>query len=298
MEGLRHRGLNGNSCRKGDDMEKMKVRYNQNAIDEISRLIQQLNLNTVCKEANCPNMGECYRRRTATFMIMGSRCTRNCRFCNVTCGPAETLDPEEPMHIAQAAGRLGLKHIVITSVTRDDLPDGGAGHFAEVVRTVREKNPDITIEVLIPDFKGSRESLDKVIAAKPEVINHNMETIQRLYEDVRPQADYQRSLEVLSYVKSKAPEILTKTGIMAGLGETEAEVFQLMDDVRAAGCNILTIGQYLQPSPEHIAVKECVSEQQFESYKKVGDEKGFSFVASGALVRSSYRAEEALSHEK
>lgn len=279
-------------------MEKMKVRYNQNAIDEISMLMQQLNLNTVCKEANCPNMGECYRRRTATFMIMGSRCSRNCRFCNVTCGQPERLDPKEPIHIAEAAGRLGLKHVVITSVTRDDLPDGGAGHFAEVVRTVRETNPDITIEVLIPDFKGSQKSLDKVIDAKPEVINHNMETIRRLYEEVRPQADYQRSLDVLSYVKSKAPEILTKTGIMAGLGETVEEVFQLMDDVRAAGCNILTIGQYLQPSPAHIAVRQYVSEQQFEAYKKAGMDKGFSFIASGALVRSSYRAEEALGYEK
>lgn len=279
-------------------MEKMKVRYNQNAIDEISMLMQQLNLNTVCKEANCPNMGECYRRRTATFMIMGSRCSRNCRFCNVTCGQPERLDPKEPIHVAEAAGRLGLKHVVITSVTRDDLPDGGAGHFAEVVRTVRETNPGITIEVLIPDFKGSQKSLDKVIEAKPEVINHNMETIRRLYEEVRPQADYQRSLDVLSYVKSKAPEILTKTGIMAGLGETEEEVFQLMDDVRAAGCNILTIGQYLQPSPAHIAVRQYVSEQQFEAYKKAGMDKGFSFIASGALVRSSYRAEEALGYEK
>lgn len=279
-------------------MEKMKVRYNQNAIDEISMLMQQLNLNTVCKEANCPNMGECYRRRTATFMIMGSRCSRNCQFCNVTCGQPERLDPKEPIHIAEAAGRLGLKHVVITSVTRDDLPDGGAGHFAEVVRTVREANPDITIEVLIPDFKGSQKSLDKVIEAKPEVINHNMETIRRLYEEVRPQADYQRSLNVLSYVKSKAPEILTKTGIMAGLGEAEEEVFQLMDDVRAAGCNILTIGQYLQPSPAHIAVKQYVSDQQFEAYKKAGMDKGFSFIASGALVRSSYRAEEALGYEK
>lgn len=279
-------------------MEKVKVRYNQNAIDKISKLMEQLNLNTVCKEANCPNMGECYRRRTATFMIMGNLCSRNCRFCNVACGLPETLDQKEPMHIAEAVDRLGLKHVVITSVTRDDLPDGGAGHFTEVVRTVREKNPGITIEVLIPDFKGNTESLDKVISAKPEVINHNMETIRRLYGEVRPQADYQRSLEVLSYVKSKAPDILTKTGIMAGLGETEGEVFRLMDDVRAAECNILTIGQYLQPSPEHIAVKEHVSKEQFEAYKKAGMEKGFSFVASGVFVRSSYRAEEALDHEK
>lgn len=279
-------------------MEKMKVRYNQNAIDTISGIMQQLNLNTVCKEANCPNMGECYRRRTATFMIMGSRCTRNCRFCNVTCGVPQPLDNREPEHVAEAAGRLNLKHVVITSVTRDDLPDGGSDHFARTIRKVREKNPGITIEVLIPDFQGSRESLDKVIEAKPEVINHNMETIRRLYGEVRPQADYQRSLEVLSYVKSKAPDILTKTGIMAGLGEKEEEVVCLMEDVRAAGCNIFTIGQYMQPSPEHVDVKEFVSKEQFNIYKKIGREKGFSFVASGPLVRSSYRAEEALGYEK
>lgn len=279
-------------------MEKIKVRYNQETIDQISLLMEQLGLNTVCKEANCPNMGECYKRRTATFMIMGSQCSRNCRFCNVVHGTPEAIDKKEPEHVAKAVSELGLKHVVITSVTRDDLEDGGAFHFADTIRAVRAANPGVTIEVLIPDFGGSRESLDKVIAAEPEVINHNMETIGRLYEEVRPQADYRRSLDVLAYVKSKAPHILTKTGIMAGLGEEEGEVWQLMDDVRATGCDIFTIGQYLQPSPQHVPLKEHISKEQFEAYKKAGEEKGFSFVASGALVRSSYRAEEAVNVER
>lgn len=279
-------------------MEKIKVRYNQDSINTISLLMEQLGLNTVCKAANCPNMGECYKRKTATFMIMGNRCSRNCRFCNVTHGVPEKIDKREPEHVAEAVSRLGLKHVVITSVTRDDLEDGGAFHFADTIRAVRARNPKVTVEVLIPDFGGSRDSLDKVIAAEPEVINHNIETIERLYEEVRPEADYRRSLDVLAYVKSKAPDILTKTGIMAGLGEQEQEVLRLMDDVRGAGCDIFTIGQYLQPSPEHVPMKERVSQQQFDAYKKAGEEKGFSFVASGALVRSSYRAEEAVSIEK
>lgn len=274
------------------------MRYNQESIDTISLLMEQLGLNTVCREANCPNMGECYKRRTATFMIMGNQCSRNCRFCNVVHGAPRQIDPQEPEHVAKAVLELGLRHVVITSVTRDDLEDGGAFHFADTIRAVRKASPQVTIEVLIPDFQGSRDSLDKVIAAGPEVMNHNMETISRLYEEVRPQADYRRSLEVLSYIKSKAPHILTKTGIMAGLGEEEGEVYRLMDDVREAGCDIFTIGQYLQPSPEHIPLKEHISEEQFQAYKEAGEEKGFSFVASGALVRSSYRAEEAVCIER
>lgn len=264
----------------------------------ISTLMEHLKLNTVCKEANCPNIGECYKRKTATFMIMGSQCSRNCRFCNIAHGQPQKVDPAEPQHLAEAVKKLGLKHVVITSVTRDDLEDGGAGHFADTIRVVRAENPGVTIEVLIPDFKGRKESLDKVIEVKPEVINHNVETVAALYKRVRPEADYRRSLQVLAYVKEKDPGILTKTGIMAGLGETEEEVFDLMDDVRAVGCDIFTIGQYLQPSPEHVPLKEYVSGQQFDRYKTEGEKRGFRFVASGPLVRSSYRAEEAIRIER
>lgn len=275
-------------------MAKIKVRYNQDSIDQIAELMQQYQLNTVCREANCPNIGECYRRRTATFMILGNQCSRNCRFCNVTNGIPQLVDENEPERLAEAAKQMGLRHVVITSVTRDDLEDGGAGHFAETIRAVRKKVEGVTVEVLIPDFKGNRDALDKVIAAEPEIINHNLETVKSLYDRVRPEADYERSLSLLRYVKDKAPEILTKTGIMVGLGETEEEVYGLMDDAVRAGCDILTVGQYLQPSPEHYELKEYISDEQFRIYEEKGYEKGFRYVASGALVRSSYHAEEAL----
>lgn len=274
------------------------MRYNQEQVDQISTLMQQLKLNTVCREASCPNMGECYKKKTATFMILGSQCTRNCRFCNVAHGLPQTPDPKEPEHLAEAVSRLGLKHVVITSVTRDDLPDGGAGHFAQTVRSVRQMNPGVTIEVLIPDFKGDAVSLDKVIEAKPEVINHNIETAGPLYGRVRPEANYDRSLALLKYVKEQSPETLTKTGIMVGLGETEDQVYQVMDDAIAAGCDIFTVGQYLQPSPKHVPLEAYISPQQFVRYEKAGEEKGFRYIASGPLVRSSYRAEEAMNHEK
>lgn len=275
-------------------MNKVRVRYNQDHVNEIAAMMQQYRLNTVCREANCPNIGECYRRRTATFMILGSNCSRNCRFCNVTSGRPQPVDEKEPKRLADAVEQMGLKHVVITSVTRDDLSDGGAGHFAETIKAVKRKCRDVTVEVLIPDFKGSREALDKVIEASPEVINHNMETVKSLYAAARPEANYDRSLALLQYVKKKAPWILTKTGIMVGLGETEEEVYALMDDAAEVGCDILTVGQYMQPSKEHLDVKEYVSAQQFKAYEKTGYEKGFRYVASGALVRSSYRAEEAL----
>ena len=275
-------------------MAKIKVRYNQDSIDQIAELMQQYQLNTVCREANCPNIGECYRRRTATFMILGNQCSRNCRFCNVTNGIPQLVDENEPERLADAAKQMGLKHVVITSVTRDDLEDGGAGHFAETIRAVRKRVEGVTVEVLIPDFKGDRDALGKVIAAEPEIINHNLETVKSLYDRVRPEADYERSLSLLRYVKDKAPEILTKTGIMVGLGETEEEVYGLMDDAVIAGCDILTVGQYLQPSPEHYELKEYISDEQFRIYEEKGYERGFRYVASGALVRSSYHAEEAL----
>ncbi len=274
--------------------EWLKVSYNKEAVNEVNELMANLKLNTVCKEANCPNLGECYKKNTATFMILGSVCTRNCSFCNVTNGHAEIVDPHEPQNLAEAVMKLKLNHVVITSVTRDDLEDCGARHFANTIKAVRELNPNTTIEVLIPDLKGLPENLDIIIKAKPDVINHNIETVKSLYKEVRPQANYDRSLFVLEYVKKKAPSIFTKTGIMVGLGEKDEEVYKLMDDCLNVNCDILTIGQYLRPSEEHIKMVEYVRPEKFEEYKKVGLEKGFSYIASSPLVRSSYKAEEAL----
>lgn len=229
-------------------------------------------------------------------MILGNVCTRHCGFCNVSKGCVQAVDPQEPQNLAEAAKELGLKHVVITSVTRDDLKDGGAKHFADTIKAVRILNPEITIEVLIPDFKGVAENLDIVIDARPDVINHNLETVKSLYAEVRPEADYERSIFVLKYVKKKAPQILTKTGIMVGLGESAEEVYELMDDCLAVGCDIFTIGQYLRPSSRHIEVKEYVTPEKFAEYKRIGEAKGFKYVASGPLVRSSYKAEEALNY--
>ncbi|CEI72409.1 MULTISPECIES: lipoyl synthase [Romboutsia] len=284
-------------------MEKTKVRrkpkwlrvnYERQSIKEIEVMMEQLSLNTVCKEAKCPNLGECYKKRTATFMIMGSQCTRNCRFCNVTNGKPQNLDINEPENVAKAVKELGLSHAVITSVTRDDLEDCGASHFAKTIEAVKSLNPDTTVEVLIPDLKGIKENLDIVIKANPDVINHNVETVERLYDTVRPEAIYERSIDVLKYVKEVAPHILTKTGIMVGLSESDEEVFKVMDDVLKVGCDIFTIGQYLRPSNKHIEVYEYVTPEKFEEYRVVGVEKGFKYIASSPLVRSSYNAQEAI----
>lgn len=272
----------------------LKVTYNKDAVLEVNHLMAELKLNTVCKEANCPNLGECYKKRTATFMILGNICTRHCRFCNVSSGMVQPIDPNEPVNLAEAVQKLNLKHVVITSVTRDDLSDGGAEHFAKTVQAVRQLNPEVSIEVLIPDFKGVKKSMDIVIASSPDVINHNVETVKELYPEVRPEADYQQSLELLCYVKNKAPQIKTKTGIMVGLGESEKQILTVMDDSLKAGCDIFTIGQYLRPSSDHLEVKEYVTPEKFEFYKKIGQEKGFKCIASSPLVRSSYRAEEVL----
>mgnify|MGYP000877802421 CR=1 FL=1 len=275
-----------------------KVSYNKDAVNEVNSILADLKLNTVCREANCPNLGECYKKHTATFMILGSICTRHCRFCNVSKGCAEEVDLEEPEHLAEAVKKLGLKHVVITSVTRDDLDDGGATHFANTIHAVRNLNPDTAIEVLIPDFKGSCECLDIVINANPDVINHNIETVKSLYDKVRPQANYERSLNVIKYIRERAPHITTKTGIMVGLGETEAQVYEVMDDSIKAGCDVFTIGQYLRPSEKHIEMKEYVAPEKFAEYKAAGESKGFKYIASSPLVRSSYRAEEALNYRK
>lgn len=274
--------------------EWLRVRYNQEAVAEVAQLLGQLKLNTVCKEANCPNLGECYRKHTATFMILGSQCTRNCRFCNVTPGHPLPPDPDEPENVAAAAKKLGLRHVVLTCPTRDDLPDGGAEQFAKTVRAIRAACPGVTVETLISDMKMDTAALDVVIEARPEVLNHNVETVQALQKAVRPQADYQRSLSVLRYCKEKAPSLLTKTGFMVGLGETEEQIGQLMDDVLAAGCDILTIGQYLQPTPEHYPLARYATPEDFARYKEMALAKGFRYVASAPLARSSYKAWEAL----
>ncbi len=256
----------------------------------VEKLLDRLNLHTVCREANCPNRFECYASGTATFMILGANCTRNCRFCNVAKCKPTPVDSDEPRHVAEAVAEMKLKHVVITSVTRDDLPDGGAGHFAETIRKIREIMPRVTIEVLIPDFKGDRDALQTVVDAKPEIINHNIETVPRLYPEVRAMANYEQSLELLRRVKEMNPEILTKSGIMVGLGETAEEVEQTFRDLHEHDCELLTVGQYLAPSKNHYPVKEYVTPEQFADYKNIAEKMGFTAVASAPLVRSSYHA--------
>lgn len=274
--------------------EWLKVHYNHNAVKEMAELMQDLKLNTVCKEANCPNLGECYQKRTATFMILGNICTRNCRFCNVTTGRPRALNPKEPLNVAKAAQKLNLKHVVLTCSTRDDLPDGGAEQFAKTVKAIRQYCIGTTIETLISDMKMNTDALDIVINSNPEVLNHNVETVKELQSAIRPQANYTRSLNVLRYCKQKNPKLLTKTGFMVGLGETEAQIENLMDDILATGCDILTIGQYLQPSSKHYPLARYATPEDFARYKKVALQKGFRYVASAPLARSSYRAWEAL----
>ncbi len=266
----------------------------QRVLDRMDALLEGLNLHTVCDSALCPNRGECFKKGTATFIILGNICTRNCGFCAVKKGKPLPLDPEEPYHIAQAARHLQLKHIVVTSVTRDDLPDGGAEHFAETIIEIKKQLPKSTIEVLVPDFEGSWEALQRVIDAQPEVINHNIETVNRLYRLVRPKAVYKRSLELLRQVKIRDKNIISKSGIMVGLGEEEEEIIQAMKDLREVDGDILTIGQYLRPSPLHLRVQNYIHPDKFEEYQKIGISLGFKYVASAPLVRSSYHAGEIL----
>lgn len=273
----------------------LKVRYTETSqMGHVAEMLRKLNLNTVCEEANCPNLMECFSKKTATFMILGRVCTRNCTFCNVSKGSAMNVDIDEPLNVAKAVKELALKHVVITSVTRDDLPDGGAGHFANVIEKVRHMSDTTTIEVLIPDFQGSMEALNCVVRAKPDVINHNVETIKRLYPSVRPMADYYRSLELIKRIKDMDQSIYSKSGFMVGLGETPQEVEKLMDDLRTAGCDIVTIGQYLAPSKKHHPVAEYITPETFAKYKLAAEEKGFRYAASSPFVRSSYHAGEAL----
>ena len=265
------------------------------SVHDLKRGFRSLGLHTVCESARCPNLHECFHRGTATFMILGNLCTRGCGFCSVPKGsPAKhefALDPAEPAHVARMAASMALRHVVITSVNRDDLPDGGSAHFAATVREVRRELPAARVEVLTPDFCGDLDAVARVLDAGPDVFNHNMETVARLYRRVRPQADYRRSLRVLEFARRYRSEALTKSGLMAGLGERSEEVERLLDDLRAAGVNIATIGQYLQPSRRNLPVAEYVAPGQFEAWRLYGLSIGFRAVASGPLVRSSYLAD-------
>ena len=253
-------------------------------------LIADLSLHTVCESAQCPNRWECWSQGTATFMIAGERCTRACGFCAVTTAKPVALEADEPGRVAQAVRRLRLKHVVITAVARDDLSDGGAHHFAETIQAIRALDPSIVIEVLTPDFNGQQSSLNAVLAARPDIFNHNLETVERLTPLVRSRARYRLSLDVLSRAKARDPAVVTKSGIMLGFGETEIELFQAMDDLREAKVQVLTLGQYLRPTPEHLPVVEYIRPETFDLYKRIALSKGFEYVASGPLVRSSYHA--------
>lgn len=264
------------------------------SIHDTKRILRHYRLSTVCEEARCPNIGECYSKPTATFMILGSKCTRNCGFCSVESSVPERIDHEEPERIALAANEMGLSYLVITSVTRDDLPDGGAEHFAETVCMVRKHLPHTKVEVLVPDFKGSINSIVKVLQSRPDVFGHNVETVPRLYPMVRPRADYMRSLDVLRHTKRIAPEIHTKSGLMVGLGEKFNEVVEVLEDLREEGCDFVTIGQYLRPSKTSLPVVEYVRPETFERLRLIAMDMGFSYVASSPLVRSSLHAESAL----
>lgn len=257
----------------------------------LKAMLRASGLHTVCEEARCPNIGECFQAGTATFMILGDVCSRACRFCAVRSGQPAGLDSEEPLRVAEVVRRLGLRHAVITSVTRDDLPDGGAAVFADVVHHIRRLSPTTSIEVLVPDFQGSQQALATLVAARPDILNHNLETVHRLYPRVRPNAMYERSLELLARAKALDPTIPTKSGLMVGLGETREELLQAMADLLAVGCAILTIGQYLQPTPKQLPVARYYRPQEFRELAEEGERLGFRHVEAGPLVRSSYHAE-------
>lgn len=271
----------------------LQKRVRPGAHAEMDRLVGDLRLNTVCREACCPNITDCFSRKQATFLILGAACTRLCSFCSVARTPPVPPDPGEPARVAEAIVRLELRHVVITSPTRDDLPDGGATHFAATVAAIRERAPTATVELLIPDFGGDRHSLTAVVAARPDILGHNVETVPRLY-GVRQGADYRRSLAVLASVRELAPELKSKSGIMVGLGEREEEVLQVFADLREAGCSYLSVGQYLAPGRTHAPVREFVAPEQFDRYRQQALELGFRHVESGPYVRSSYLAEQYL----
>ena len=255
----------------------------------VRKILKHNCLNTVCENARCPNKNECYTKNTATFLIMGNNCTRNCRYCNISCNRPEPLDPQEPKHIAKAVKDLGLKYAVITSVTRDDLPDGGAQHFANCIYEIRKISPDVKIEILTPDFKNKKEALDIIINAHPDVFNHNIETVRAVFKTARPQGNYDTSLEVLKYIKQNS-NIQTKSGMMIGLGETFAQIKETIKDLYSVGCDILTIGQYIQPSKEHLPVAKYYNLDEYEELKKLATSIGIKNYQIGPLVRSSYNA--------
>lgn len=258
---------------------------------EVRKILKLNCLNTVCENARCPNKNECYTKHTATFLIMGNNCTRNCRYCNITCAKPQPLDNEEPKHISQAVSALGLKYAVITSVTRDDLPDGGAQHFANCIYEIRKLCPETRIEILTPDFKNNKNSLDIIIKAHPDVFNHNIETVKEVFKTARPQGNYQNSLDVLKYIKENS-DIKTKSGLMIGLGETFEQIENTMKDLKESGCDILTIGQYIQPSKKHLEVAKYYTLDEYETLKQMAKDCGFTNYQIGPLVRSSYNASE------
>lgn len=257
----------------------------------VRRILKTKCLNTVCENARCPNKNECYTKNTATFLIMGNNCTRNCRYCNISCARPEPLDLNEPFHVAEAVKDLGLKYAVITSVTRDDLSDGGAEHFANCIYEIRKISPDVKIEILTPDFKGNKDSLNTIIKARSNVFNHNIETVRNVFKTARPQGDYDCSLEVLKYIKDNS-DIITKSGLMIGLGETFEDIEQTFVDLKNVGCDILTIGQYIQPSKAHLEVSKYYTPEEYENLKQLAEKVGIKHYQIGPLVRSSYRASE------
>ena len=257
----------------------------------VRRILKTKCLNTVCENARCPNKNECYTKNTATFLIMGNNCTRNCRYCNITCSRPDPLDLNEPFHVAEAVKDLGLKYAVITSVTRDDLSDSGAEHFANCIYKIRKISPDVKIEILTPDFKGNKDSLNTIIKANPNVFNHNIETVRNVFKTARPQGDYDCSLEVLKYIKDNS-DIITKSGLMIGLGETFEDIEQTIVDLKNVGCDILTIGQYIQPSKAHLEVSKYYTPDEYEKLKQLAEKVGIKHYQIGPLVRSSYRASE------
>lgn len=270
----------------------------EKCLSDMKSMLDSLNLHTVCESAICPNVGTCFAKGTATFMILGNNCTRNCGFCSVKHGTPLPVDPEEPLHVAQAAKMLNLKHVVITSVTRDDLPDGGAKQFAETIHQINQLLPDASTDVLIPEVRGLKENLKIVIDAKPTILAHNLETVPRLYKTARQYSNYETSLKILGWAKEIDPTIYTKSGLMLGLGETREEVLKTMEDLRRVTCDFLTIGQYLRPTPENIEVVEYIHPDIFTQYKEEGKRMGFRYVASAPFVRSSFHAEEALKYIK
>ena len=273
--------------------EWLRIKHRQTEQSrQVRAILKNLSLHTVCQEAKCPNIFECFGQKTATFMILGKHCTRHCRFCNIQKGKPDPVDQQEPEHIVQAVRELGLKYVVITSVTRDDLPDGGAEQFYQVIMALRKSLPDLKVEVLIPDFAGNQSALARVLEARPQVINHNVETVPRLYSDVRPEADFERSLSVLKQAKTLNPSMITKSGMMLGLGEREIEVHQAFQALIDHDCSLLTLGQYLAPSRDHYPIAEYIHPVQFHIYQKKAIQMGFLGVASAPLVRSSHHAME------